>query len=434
LPGLHPAAASRHSRQILNYWRIQHLSIPGLPSESGPYYFALKIKGKSKISSISNLAKANSFPGFKDNGDGTITDLYTGLVWVKDAAGPGGNNGEPLSWKKAVEFANNLEFAGYDDWRLPNFKELQSIINYTKSPAVYADFANIIRPLTYSAGTATFFKESREIKGEETEWNRAMRGGEIMDVETGESYKIIDVFNRGGIKIDSPLPAQTREKVPYNISYSTKIYWTSSSIWKGEYEPAVFRVDFKKGEVYAFSRDTALYYDNLFVLPVRGQSNVITTTGQGYSYEPGDDGDLQMGCELNQNYTDFGNGTIADNCSNLLWMDYISYPDSPHTNWEQAAAHINQLEFAGYDDWRLPNILELTNIMNFRHIPRTCGVLLHGKECPPEEKFIHSCWSSTTDSTGNRAWKVNFEDFFDVITPLEKERESFPRAVRALEP
>jgi hypothetical protein len=66
---------------------------------------------------------------FVDNGDGTITDLATGLMWVQSDSGKG------MNWEDALAYAESLELAGYDDWRLPNAKELQSIVDYTRSPA-----------------------------------------------------------------------------------------------------------------------------------------------------------------------------------------------------------------------------------------------------------------------------------------------------------
>ncbi|MGD9418804.1 MAG: DUF1566 domain-containing protein [Verrucomicrobiota bacterium JB025] len=65
---------------------------------------------------------------FEDGGDGTVTDHATGLVWMKADSGTG------MDWKAALEFAEQLELGGHDDWRLPNAKELQSIVDYTRSP------------------------------------------------------------------------------------------------------------------------------------------------------------------------------------------------------------------------------------------------------------------------------------------------------------
>lgn len=65
---------------------------------------------------------------FKDNRDGTITDEASGLTWMQDDSGKG------LDWPSALDYAEGMEFAGHSDWRLPNAKELQSIIDYTRSP------------------------------------------------------------------------------------------------------------------------------------------------------------------------------------------------------------------------------------------------------------------------------------------------------------
>ena len=65
---------------------------------------------------------------FVDNGDGTITDRATGLMWKKI------DSGHTMNWEDALEYSENLVHAGYEDWRLPNAKELQSIVDYTRAP------------------------------------------------------------------------------------------------------------------------------------------------------------------------------------------------------------------------------------------------------------------------------------------------------------
>ena len=69
--------------------------------------------------------------GFVDHGDGTITDLATGLMWSQDDSGYG------MDWEGALAYVQNLNarnHLGYSDWTLPNAKELQSIVDYKRSP------------------------------------------------------------------------------------------------------------------------------------------------------------------------------------------------------------------------------------------------------------------------------------------------------------
>ena len=65
---------------------------------------------------------------FVDHRDGTVTDRATGLTWQQADSGRG------MNWPDALAYAEQLELGGHDDWRLPNAKELQSIVDYTRAP------------------------------------------------------------------------------------------------------------------------------------------------------------------------------------------------------------------------------------------------------------------------------------------------------------
>jgi hypothetical protein len=67
---------------------------------------------------------------YTDNGDGTITDNHTGLMW------PQGVSEEKRSWWDALEYCADLEFAGYTDWRLPNNAELGSLSDLGRGNSV----------------------------------------------------------------------------------------------------------------------------------------------------------------------------------------------------------------------------------------------------------------------------------------------------------
>ncbi len=69
---------------------------------------------------------------FAPNGDGTVTDDATGLMWQQ------ADDGIRREWAEALAYCEALDLAGHDDWRLPNSKGLQSIVDYRRSgfPAI----------------------------------------------------------------------------------------------------------------------------------------------------------------------------------------------------------------------------------------------------------------------------------------------------------
>ncbi len=78
-----------------------------------------------------------------DNGNGTVTDRATALMWTKSDSGVG------LNWGDALGYCSALDTVGSNSWRLPNVKELQSIVDYTRSPGT-----------TGSAATSSIFDVS----------------------------------------------------------------------------------------------------------------------------------------------------------------------------------------------------------------------------------------------------------------------------------
>jgi len=68
---------------------------------------------------------------FVDNKDQTISDKATSLMWDKDDSGTAMEWAEALSWAEEMNAKNHR---GYNDWRVPNAKELHSIVDYTRSP------------------------------------------------------------------------------------------------------------------------------------------------------------------------------------------------------------------------------------------------------------------------------------------------------------
>jgi hypothetical protein len=109
---------------------------------------------------------------FIDNGDGTITDSDTGLMWEK--------NPSPSQryWDDAINYCENLTLAGYSDWRLPNRNELQSIVDYkTYNPAINTTFFPGTQVNYYSSTTCIYFDGS----GSEA-WRISFYDGDITEV------------------------------------------------------------------------------------------------------------------------------------------------------------------------------------------------------------------------------------------------------------
>ncbi|MFA7116832.1 MAG: DUF1566 domain-containing protein [Bacteroidales bacterium] len=84
------------------------------------------------------LCRGNSTYGinsFTDNGDSTITDSATNLMWMKY------DSHTAMNWEDALVYAESFKCAGYTDWRLPDVKQLQSIVDYTRNPEMTSSAA-----------------------------------------------------------------------------------------------------------------------------------------------------------------------------------------------------------------------------------------------------------------------------------------------------
>lgn len=70
-----------------------------------------------------------------DNGNGTVSDAANGLMWLQaDSGAYGAGDGGAMDWQDALVWCDALTVAGYEDWRLPDAKEMQSLVDYTRSP------------------------------------------------------------------------------------------------------------------------------------------------------------------------------------------------------------------------------------------------------------------------------------------------------------
>ena len=257
-------------------------------------------------------------PRFADNGEGTITDRLTGLIWLKD-----GNCFGPQTWYNSLD--NIVDFnthprnyscqdytAAYTDWRLPNINELESLLNPEQQfPSTWLNDQGFIN-IQYS-----------------WYWSSTTRAA---TVGLGPALHC----------------AWTMSMMVGWISTGSGTYGNSSA----------------------------------YLLPVRaGQSGStnpnfpanVWKTGQKTSYYPGDDGDIQAGVSWpSERFTDNGDGTVTDNLTGLMWTKNGSTPvvdtcPAGIMTWQDAldfVACLNAKKYLGYEDWRLPNRKEFFSLID----------------------------------------------------------------------
>jgi hypothetical protein len=73
-------------------------------------------------------------PRFSDNGDGTVRDHLTGLMWTQNADWAAGK----VDWEAALLQSGSCKEGGYTDWRLPNRFELESLLDMNQAQPALA--------------------------------------------------------------------------------------------------------------------------------------------------------------------------------------------------------------------------------------------------------------------------------------------------------
>ncbi len=159
-------------------------------------------------------------------------------------------------------------------------------------------------------------------------------------------------------------------------------------------------------------------------LPATGQTtcwdsngNVIPCAGTGQ------DGELREGAPLA--YVDHGDGTVTDVNTGLMW-EKLSHDGTVHDDhntytWANAisghVATLNSTNFAGHNDWRLPNVRELLSIVTYQNLLPTVAPAFDNHCSSGCDVTRCSCtfsgdtWTSTSeaDSPSNQ-WFVDFQD------------------------
>jgi hypothetical protein len=256
-------------------------------------------------------------PRFTDNGDQTINDNLTNLIWSQDgnapgpaACGPGVNK----TWQEALVYVTCLNansYLGYNDWRLPNINELYSLVNFGQPSSsnwlASQGFINV--QFGYWSSTSTSFPPEPDIP---------------------TFAKVVDLNDDW-------------------LASSSKTNTIPAWPVRGG-QPAVLP---KTGQTGCY--DTA-----------GSVISCATTTAQGQ------DGALQMGVAWpSPRFTDNGDQTLTDNLTNLVWVQdvFVYSPACPaYTDWPGALDYVSCLNtnnYLGYNHWRIPNVNEMFSLINY---------------------------------------------------------------------
>ncbi|MHC4112955.1 MAG: Lcl domain-containing protein [Planctomycetota bacterium] len=238
-------------------------------------------------------------PAYKDNGDGTVTDLNTGLMWQSDP-------GEKMTFRQAVAGASKYRVAGYKDWRLPTIKELYSLILFSGTDP---------DPMSRDSARQKPFIDRKYFK---FQYSNPDRGERIIDSQFATSTKYVSTTMRGN--------------------------------------ETMFGVNFADGRIkgYPIGSTAARREKTYYVMYVRGNRSYGKNA-----------------------FKDNDNGTVIDKATGLMWMKVDSGKlkagkiKDGKLNWQEALDWAEDLEYAGYSDWRLPNVKELQSIVDYTRSPAT---------------------------------------------------------------
>lgn len=233
-------------------------------------------------------------PSYVDNGDGTVTDMVTGLMWQKstDTDGDGDiDAADKMTYAEAVAGAENFNLGGYDDWRLPTIKEQYSLIIFSG-----------IDPSGYEETSTDDMVPFIDIEYFDFAYGDTEAGERIIDSQYASSNMYVD----------------------------------------GQ---LLFGVNFADGRIKGYG----------LMMPFGPEEKTFLVTYVRGNTEYG----------IN-NFTDNVDSTITDNATGLMWMQNDS---KSAMNWEDALNYAENLEYAGYSDWRLPDVKELQSIVDYTRSP-----------------------------------------------------------------
>lgn len=158
---------------------------------------------------------------YVDNGDGTVTDKATGLMWQQSF------DANPYSWEDAIFTSENLVLAGHSDWRLPTHREVNTLVDFSShAPAIDTFFFPGV-----DAATPPFWSSTTVSESTSAAWGKNFTdGSDVTADKLAVSHQVRSV--RGGqaqitgrLFVESPSRTQRWE-----VGATVTITWDTAGI------------------------------------------------------------------------------------------------------------------------------------------------------------------------------------------------------------
>ena len=364
----------------------------------------------------------------------------THLMWQKEA------DRVARTWEQALTSCQDLTLGGYEDWRLPNIKELQSINDYNSlNPSI---------DLIFLPNTVTSFYWSSTSNADisDNAWGVYFGNGMVHDSDKSSTLYTRCVRNKDQLTTLSPIQLNSDFDAVYGILNkinSDRGLSLTNLIKTHTFNETVADLQLNQNFDELYDRINLFltlhvlpkitkpfdFYSNDEVNPNRIVINFnqlysaiedlknspisLPDTGQVNSYTDtyGEDSDYLAN---NPSFSNLGSWMVTDDNTRLVWQ---SRDDGLLRNWSQAESYCANKNTAGYDDWRLPNVKELLSIVSFANN----NPAIDSAYFP--NTSASSYWSSTQSSNGpNLAWYVNFDQ--GVSFSVDKSNSYLVRCVR----
>ena len=352
----------------------------------------MQVRKSIFILSVYALLACGSFShaGYIDNGDGTVTDTGTGLMWQQATAL------REHTWKQAISYCEHVSLAGYSDWRLPTFKELQSIVDYSiaqPGPTINtAYFSNTVASYYWSSTTCAYDTNHA--------WYVDFSYGIVYSNNKTYGYCVRAVRSGQSGSFDNltlwPVPDTGQTKSYTNTFGEDHDYTINQPSYTKLAAGGIPLPD--NATEWAMVRDevTGLVWEEKHAM------------GDGANYSDSNDADNTYAWYDNNSATNGGGAGIPGDGTDT--MDFIRT--------------LNAANYGGFSDWRLPTVKELQSIVDYSMPYTTINITY----------FLNTVasgyWASTTFANlTNNAWYVNFNNGY--VYYNFKTYYNYVRAVRS---